>query len=64
MSQGNKIIFTQKKNQRSMLKAKIAMYIIYFKLKITRLRENNEVQINATFSQNGCEYLEDLKSFN
>ena len=29
MSQGNKIIFTQK-NQRSMLEAKIAMYIIYF----------------------------------
>ena len=55
---------SRKKNQRSMLKAKIAMYIIYFKLKITRLRENNEVQINATFSQNGCEYLEDLKSFN
>ena len=29
MSQGNKIIFTQK-NRRSMLEAKIAMYIIYF----------------------------------
>ena len=63
MSQGNKIIFTQK-NQRSMLEAKIAMYFIYFNLKITRLRENNEVQINATFSQSGCEYLEDLTSFN
>ena len=45
-----------------MLEAKIAMYIIYFK--ITRLRENNEVQINDTFSKSSCEYLEYLKSFN
>ena len=44
------------------LKLRCTLYI--FNSKITRLRENNEVQINATFSQSGYEYHEDLKSFN